>query len=106
MARVTVRLSGGPGNQMFQYAAGYALAARTGGVLHLDSTALMRPERPYSLDALQISDPVEKWSLATYWRRRLWRRIGLPERHVYRERHFHYDPCFEALAPPVTMDGR
>jgi hypothetical protein len=56
---ITVSLLGGMGNQLFQYAAGFALAARHGAELRLDCTWFRgRPERWYSLDAFSISGRV------------------------------------------------
>lgn len=54
-AYTNVRLLGGLGNQMFQYAAGRALAARTGTKLRLDATMIaIEAHRRYALDELQI----------------------------------------------------
>ena len=56
---VVVQLSGGLGNQLFQYAAGRALALRTGSPLKLD---LMHCNgdafRPYRLGAFPIAAEV------------------------------------------------
>lgn len=50
-----VRLLGGLGNQMFQYCAGRALAARTGTRLRLDATMIaIEAHRRYALDELRI----------------------------------------------------
>lgn len=54
-----VRLLGGLGNQMFQYAAGRALAERTGTRLRLDATFIaIEAHRRYALDDLQIKAKV------------------------------------------------
>lgn len=56
---ITVRLMGGLGNQLFQYAAGYALASRLGVALQLDVSWFQGvPERRYCLDAFSISGRV------------------------------------------------
>ena len=46
---ITVRIMGGMGNQMFQYAAARALALRTGQDLQLDISSFKRDVRMYSL---------------------------------------------------------
>jgi hypothetical protein len=53
-----VRLEGGLGNQMFQYAAGRAVALRTGRTLVLDPTAIPRgpSSRDYGLGAFRIDE--------------------------------------------------
>lgn len=55
---VITRLIGGLGNQMFQYAAGAALAARTGQPLRLDLTSLRKYKRHqgYQLDQIFTGD--------------------------------------------------
>lgn len=53
-SHTNVLLRGGLGNQMFQYAAGLAVALRTGSRLRLDLTVLDRDEkRDFGLDALR-----------------------------------------------------
>lgn len=53
---ITARLVGGMGNQLFQYAAGFALASRLGVALQLDRSWFHgRNERQYRLDAFSIS---------------------------------------------------
>lgn len=54
-----VRLLGGLGNQMFQYAAGRALAERTGTRLRLDATMIaIEAHRRYALDEMRIQAKV------------------------------------------------
>ncbi len=82
---ILVRLMGGLGNQMFQYACGRALAWRTGHALVLDPShlATRHPTAPrrFSLDAFPIAarlatpaDTAEAQSLPAL----LWRRFGRP----------------------------
>lgn len=54
---IVVKVIGGLGNQMFQYAAGRALALRIGGVLKLDTTDFATYEyHQYSLNKLAITE--------------------------------------------------
>jgi hypothetical protein len=56
---IIVRLSGGLGNQMFQYATGRAVAARSGVPLKLDVTAFVRDDnRAFALDGFRIAATV------------------------------------------------
>src|SRR5262245_61651035 len=52
--RVATRMFGGLGNQLFQYAAGRALAARLGGRLVIDCTMSMKAARQFVLDCYPI----------------------------------------------------
>ena len=64
--RVLVRLRGGLGNQMFQYATGRAIALESDGHLELDLRALygQRGHEFYGLDAFRIEAPMcPKWRL-------------------------------------------
>ena len=55
---ITVSLIGGLGNQMFQYAAGKALAERHGVALALDLSWFRNYElRPFLLDRLSVPEP-------------------------------------------------
>ncbi len=60
---VAVRLEGGLGNQMFQYAAGWAVAARLGCRLVLDTSGLhakgLRTVRPFGLGSWRIEAEVD-----------------------------------------------
>lgn len=61
---ITVRLTGGLGNQMFEYATGRAMALRTGSELLLDPTPIVYPgrhETPRSvvIDAFNIAGSIQ-----------------------------------------------
>lgn len=109
---VVVGLSGGLGNQLFQYAAGRALALRLGTSLSLDvSWYSGRAERHFGLAALNIAAkvlrpitaPADLVRLASRVSRR-WapRRYGVP---FFRERQFHFDVAFDSLTQPVFLEG-
>ena len=100
---VVVKLMGGMGNQMFQYAAGLALARRTGARLTLDLGFLLdrtpRPDfvfRNYDLDLFDLAADCEVSKDARAVAQ------GLP---LFKEKHFNYDPGFESLTGSHQLDG-
>jgi hypothetical protein len=122
---VIVRLLGGLGNQMFQYAAGRAIAHRTSAPLRLDLAFYKRPaqssspdtSRTYDLDRLNIQagiasrDDVQQIERAH--RRSVLARIAtrfpairpLCRDLVVNERHFNFDPGVTRLRGNVYLDG-
>lgn len=58
---IVVRLNGGMGNQLFQYAAGYACARQWQGRLLLDRHCLRRADRRFALGDLNISAGLLAW---------------------------------------------
>jgi hypothetical protein len=125
---ITVSLIGGLGNQMFQYAAGKALAERHGASLALDLGGFRNynyfgnynlTPRPFLLDRLRVPEAgggsvtkaAENFVRAKSKELidRLLSRGGLPKLaqspQDYREPHFHYDHAFEALGPQTNLFG-
>ena len=121
---ITVSLMGGLGNQMFQYAAGKALARRNGVALALDVSGFKQDVlRSFLLDRLNVPESHSTVSVETVekadekfarakWKGRINRLLGrarLPRlaaaSNEYREPHLHYDPAFETLGPDTSMFG-
>jgi Glycosyl transferase family 11 len=118
---ITVEIIGGLGNQMFQYAAALALARRHGAGLRVDSSGFRTyRRRPYQLDKLNIpaaylpasgavamlpARPSTGFDLIESVLRRLKRPLKVSSRGVYQEPHFHFDPAFLELKPPVALHG-
>lgn len=125
-SRVAVQILGGLGNQLFQYAAGRALAQRIGARLILDCTSRMANPRTFALDRFPIQADVIRDAPTTIRQRHfrlggnLGRRItdafhdafprivqidGHPFKIVYEKRLFTYDPRFESLAGSNYLIG-
>ena len=123
---VIVRLLGGLGNQMFQYAAARAIAQRTASPLRLDvsfyQTRTPSPQssftsRTYELENLNVQadiaseDDVQR--IAVAHRRSVVSRIAtrvpavrpLCRNLVVTERHFNFDPGITRLRGNVYLDG-
>lgn len=112
MNTVVVRLIGGLGNQLFQYAAGRAVAARSKAKLLLDASGYQfDPLRKYELNVFSIRASLapahllldlnpKKNSLMNQFRN-----FFRPPFPLYREKYYHYDNYFERLKSPVYIDG-
>jgi hypothetical protein len=107
---ITTRIIGGLGNQMFQYAAGKALAARHRTSLELDLCDFERyPLRRFGLAAFSVDASVlmtRRCNKLRLWKRRVLGRLpaGLV-RTYYKERSFSYDPAWEHLGSEIYLDG-
>lgn len=109
---VVVRLVGGLGNQMFQYAATLALAHSQGRELLLDlSSFITYKDWPYQLDRLQVpqalhhGEPV-RHPVSPSFKDRVLRKLtggGIYQPGTYREPHFHFDPGFFGLTGDQIM---
>jgi Glycosyl transferase family 11 len=113
---VLVQLHGGLGNQMFQAAAGLALAARLDATLRFDlSRFRAKGPRAYALAPFAFDAALEHPSRTPVarLRRAILKRLD-PVRaecpagwqgRFYREPHFHFDPAFATLSGDVMIAG-
>ncbi len=101
---ITVRLCGGLGNQMFQYAAGRALSLRLEQPLFLDlnwfSELSEDTPRPFELSRYQI---IAAWGRPGLWERLRCRITG--STHIFAERDLQFDQSFHSLTDPVSLRG-
>jgi hypothetical protein len=104
-------LTGGLGNQMFQYAAGRALAERHGAPLLLDIRGLKHDTlRSYALSRFQLDAEFAAEADMPRELGRIGRRVHRLPRWLtgqtrYVERRFSYDPAIAALKAPVHLAG-
>jgi hypothetical protein len=115
MLTVTIRLMGGLGNQLFQYATARALALRHGAEVvldlsHYEEDRLRRYELGSYPIAARIATAAELRSskaaggLRAIAERLLGRAPG-PAAPAYHEPHFHFDPLVLQQRPPVHLIG-
>jgi hypothetical protein len=114
---VIVKLLGGLGNQMFQYATGRAVAQRLGVQLLLDVSAFVQYDlRRYELDEWAIrarvarSDELAQVGVAansTSWLSRIRMALGRNKHFLngFMEASFAYDPGILHVTAPVYLDG-
>ena len=113
MLPVVVGLSGGLGNQLFQYAAGRSLSIRLGVSLTLDLSWFGgQKERQFALSEFHVSGvtytqcswlPLRGRALVSRFSRRWFNVINGVT--VWREPHFHYSLEFEKISKPVFIEG-
>lgn len=117
-SQVIVRIEGGLGNQLFQYAAARSLADRLGCDLALDLRGLAQiGERPFQLELYRTRATVADAQLLAdlpEWRSSRWGRIrsglaqsvpALYDYPVFWPRSFAFDPRFERIRRPVYLVG-
>lgn len=110
MKKIVVAMEGGLGNQMFQYAAARAVAARTFSQLALDIRPLLvSGERCYGLDAFRLNPPPEIIADGPQPRRhgriRSYISSLLGGERIFRESGFRYDPGVLSITPNIRMEG-
>jgi hypothetical protein len=110
MRKIVVALEGGLGNQMFQYAAARAAAARTSSQLALDIRPLRTSgERAFCLDAFRLRESLELVTEGAAPRRngriRNFLNTLLGGERSFRESGFRYDPAVLRITPSLRMEG-
>ncbi|MDB5813272.1 MAG: hypothetical protein JWN23_389 [Rhodocyclales bacterium] len=117
MSQVIVALKGGLGNQLFEYAAGLALASRRGAELVLDVSSFSDPRaRHFALGPFELPERIQQrafrfWSrggfcdavLRRLSRRFGWTRGGVPVHYENSSRGF--DDSVLTLEAPILLDG-
>jgi hypothetical protein len=108
---IIVRMKGGLGNQMFQYAAGRAAALKTGLPLVLDKRHYNRSrEHGYGLDRFRLADtPMDAAKLPPAPREQpvahaLWRLLKR-QPQLQREAGVAFDPAIAAISGPAWIEG-
>ena len=109
MARFFVQLKGGFGNQLFQYAAGRAVAIRNDAELLLDARVYSTDHnRLYSLDHFCIKARIATRSelppTSSGLRHKIWERFGRRPR-LFRESGLSFNSNAVALGPECYLDG-
>ncbi|MDP3043073.1 MAG: alpha-1,2-fucosyltransferase [bacterium] len=113
--KIIIKLQGGLGNQMFQYAVGRHLSHITKAVLKLDIASFKDdPKRNYSLGCFNLqkffaTDEEIRW-FKKYQRKpgKIWflyNRLVADETKYVKERQFHFDQKILQLKPPAHFDG-
>jgi len=112
---VILKLMGGLGNQMFQFAAGLALARRLKTELCLDCSDFETHHKRqftldnYCIDGLYRPLRIDTLDATKFTRNRLLWRLGLARRadryFHFREKQFHFDEFFARLTGNVILVG-
>jgi hypothetical protein len=109
---ILARITGGLGNQLFQYAAGRSLAIHHKTELLLDVTSFDKDNlRKFDLSAFNIKtkyasvEQIRKFSNYSYWRKISYRVLPIQFRHVYTQPFFHFDKRFFSASYDVYLKG-
>ena len=97
---MVVELQGGLGNQLFGWAAGYALSKKLGCELILDKSRLY--QRGYQLDSFQFGLDVKTKNKPIYFSRLI---KNYPQSDVFQEETFEFDTKFMELERPKVLRG-
>ncbi len=111
---IRVELLGGLGNQLFQAAAGYALAHRLDGELQFDiSRFRAKGSRAFALSGMAHGGAVVEAGAGQRLAARAWRRLSFGRAiappgwkgSAFREASYAYDPRFEGLSGSCFLSG-
>src|SRR3989338_5193642 len=114
---IIVKLSGGLGNQMFQYAAGRRLAYIHDTVLKFDFQGLNEDtKRNYELSVFSIKEEFatpQEIAKLKFQKRKLLKKIAAKIYNIspklsstcIEQKHFHFDPAILNLPDGVYLDG-
>lgn len=97
---VTVELQGGLGNQLFGWAAGFALSQKMGCDLVVDKRNLH--QRGYQLDNFNFSKNLKTPNMQFT---RIKDIKNKARGNIFEEKNFEYDPRFESIVLPKTLRG-
>ncbi len=101
---ITLQLSGGLGNQMFQAAAAFALAKRTDAALCFDLTEFERYDlRKFLLNCFNLPESVQSFSKSHSLVDLIVNKIHCNNRYI--EPHYHFDERFFQIKDGKTMQG-
>jgi hypothetical protein len=111
-----VKLLGGLGNQLFQYAAGRSLSMRKKTALYLDTSDYGKANsgisnRNYELGLFNIQaslacpEQIRRFTHPSVIRRNLNRVLPYHKRGHYKELFYHYDPDFFSAAGSTLLEG-
>ena len=112
MSEIVIPLVGGLGNQMFQYAAGRAVAERCNVPLRLDiSWFNTNDDRDFALFPFKVTaDIIEPSKTTQNFLKRMFKSIVhyfgfYSANHEFREKSFSYDPMINSLSSPLVLNG-
>jgi hypothetical protein len=109
---ILIQLKGGLGNQMFQYAAARALAAKHGIKVLLDATHY-REDQLRNFDLLELnvaarlasSKEADEMRPNSPWQRVIARLTPSARKTYYKQPYYHFDPDFFRLGPRIYLQG-